>query len=541
MSGLARLRALGPALALAALSLPLVLWRLGSYSLVNGDEALYHAIAERMVESGDWLRLEFKSQHRVYDTFMNAPLQYWARAGLIAAFGSTLWTARILSASFGVATVLLTLRVGERLAGRAAGFAAGLVLLTTLQYVYLHSARTGELETALCFFLLLAAWLFVRALEGRGGFLAHHACVAVLVGLKLPVALVPAAAELACFALVPAARPRFARWLASGLAVLPAALAWHAYQWVILGDSGAEVLSTMLGQASGSVAPQAGAGLTQNVKYYLSVLLFGAYPYAFAYPPALVAVLARARGELERTRWLVLALFTLALFLFYVGVSKHTPWYVVPLYPFLSLFLGSWLAGLAMRGPRPVEIVAIGALAACCAFARLRIASFHPFVGEALWIPMQVRWPDLLGVAPAVGLPLAAAGIAAALLFLARRHGERFSRALALGLGLGLVATGLVRVAAPLRHLGYQSDVARLERDLAERRAAGRPIATPIELPAAPYWVIRYYFADDFDVVVRPRPPSQPSNSRGGIFELVARPERPGRPPPGLTPERSRQ
>jgi hypothetical protein len=33
--------------------------------------------------------------------------------------------------------------------------------------------------------------------------------------------------------------------------------------------------------------------------------------------------------------------------------------------------------------------------------------------------------------------------------------------------------------------------------------------------------VIRYYFADDWDVVVRPRPASRPFNSRGGLFELA--------------------
>jgi 4-amino-4-deoxy-L-arabinose transferase-like glycosyltransferase len=508
---------------------------------VNGDEALYHAIAERMVESGDWLRLDFKSQPRVYDTFMNAPIQYWARATLIAAFGSSLWTARILSALFGVASVLLVWRLGVELAGRAAGFLAGLALLSTLHFVYLHSARTGELETALCFFLLLAAWLFVRALEGRAGFLAHHACLAVILSLKLPLVLAPAAAELAHFATTPAARARFARWAGVGFAVLPVALLWHAVQWLGFGGAGREVLATMLGQAAGTLAPAAGGGLAQNAAYYLGVLLFGAFPWSLAFLPALLGVFVRARDAAERRRWRVLGLYALALFVFFVGVTKRAPWYAIPLYPFLSLFVGAWLAALARSAPRGLELAAIGAIVALGLLARPDIAGFHPFVSEALWIPMQLEWRALPGLRPALALPLAAAALAALLLLAVRAAGERLARALALGLVVGCAGTGLVRVAVPLRHLDHQSDLALLHRELAERSTAGLPVATPIELPSAPYWVIRYYFADDFDVVVRPRPPREPFNSRGGIFELVPRRERPAPAAPGLTPERSAQ
>ena len=41
-----------PCLALGLLSIPIILYGLGSYSLVNGDEHIYHVIARTMVESG---------------------------------------------------------------------------------------------------------------------------------------------------------------------------------------------------------------------------------------------------------------------------------------------------------------------------------------------------------------------------------------------------------------------------------------------------------------------------------------------------------
>ena len=62
--------------ALIVLSIPIIFWGLGSYSVANNDEAYYHSVARTMVDTGNWLRLEFTGEHRLYDTFMNAPLHY---------------------------------------------------------------------------------------------------------------------------------------------------------------------------------------------------------------------------------------------------------------------------------------------------------------------------------------------------------------------------------------------------------------------------------------------------------------------------------
>jgi len=53
---------------------------------------------------------------------MNAALQYSAHGLVMAAFGESMWTARILSARFAVASVLATQRLGRLMTGsRRAG------------------------------------------------------------------------------------------------------------------------------------------------------------------------------------------------------------------------------------------------------------------------------------------------------------------------------------------------------------------------------------------------------------------------------------
>ena len=86
------------AAAVAVVSAAFLFVGLGRYGVVNIDEGIYHGIAERMVETGELHRLDFRGERRVYDTFLNAPLHYWARAGLIATLGSNGFTMRAVSA-----------------------------------------------------------------------------------------------------------------------------------------------------------------------------------------------------------------------------------------------------------------------------------------------------------------------------------------------------------------------------------------------------------------------------------------------------------
>jgi 4-amino-4-deoxy-L-arabinose transferase-like glycosyltransferase len=493
----------GPLL-LVALSIPLILYGLDRYSLVNGDEAVYHGIAEEMVASGDWLRLEFRSQHRVYDSVMNAPLQYWARASLVSLFGSSLWTARILSALFALGSVLLTERVGRRLWGPGAGLLAGLVQLTTLQFVFLHSARTGELEPALAFFLTLAAWRFVCAVDGGGSWLPHHLCLAVLANLKLPMALIPAVAELFAFALHPGARSRMRSWMLVGLALLPLGLGWHLFQLAVLGDAFWQTLATMSGQASGSIAAGPAGGLVSNAAFYLSVLWFGAFPWCLVYP---VAVVRLALASPWAGRWL--ALQGLVVLVFFLAVSKHAPWYIVPAYPLLSLAVGKWLADLCRGAGSLLEGLAASAVLALIVWTADGGIGYDPFVLPAIHIPMPMSWQRFGALGPALGIPLTALGVAA--LAWAARAGGFSAATLGRGFTALLVGWGLLRVALPLGGLDHRSDLARLAEELEQRRATGASLEFPIELPSGSLPLARYYFGEEFRIGLARGEPDRPA------------------------------
>ncbi|NQZ94901.1 MAG: glycosyltransferase family 39 protein [Myxococcales bacterium] len=488
-----------PVLLLVGLATPLLFYGLGRYSVVNGDEAIYHAVAVHMLESGDWLQLVFRGAVREYDTFMNAPLQYWVRAGLIALFGDSAWTMRALSAGMGVGSVWMTWRLGVALGDRRAAFCAGVVQLTTFQFVYLHGARTGELESTLCVLLTLCALFLLRALVEHRGFVAHHVCVALLMSIKLPTAVIPLLAGVAVFALVPSARGRARDSLGTALCVLPLGALWHV--WNVASDPEAflRVAGVMAAQASGQAAITGPPGVFENLRFYATALFFGAFPWSIVYPSALAVLVSRARrGE---TGLRVVGGFILAIAVFYLLIGKRFPWYVISLYPFLSLCVGLWLADLSRARPTGVAL-AIGSLvASLTVFVSVAATSLNPFAEQASRIAMLPAWR----VGPAAG-PLLALTATALLWMAARVAANRWpavrSPGLAVGLGALLLATAGVRVAAPLVHVGHESAVEQLRDELAASRTAGRDIAWPVRVPGSPppVWIARYYLGEHYEL-----------------------------------------
>jgi 4-amino-4-deoxy-L-arabinose transferase-like glycosyltransferase len=475
---------------------------LGRYGIVSMDEGIYHAIAERMVETGDWLSLDFRGERRVYDTFMNAPLHYWARASLIAVFGSNGYTMRALSALFGVLTVLATYGLGCRLVGRGAALLGAVVLLTSFQFLYLHGARTGELDTLVTFLAVAACWAFLRGVEENKSFVPHHLALVVLGMTKLPLVILPIAAELVWLACHPSERRHLRRFVTTGMWMLPVALLWHGGHAWLEHDDAEEVFIAMMGQASGDRdsmgRPTAGPALgpLSNARFYARALLYGSLPWAAAYPFAIAAAFARTPGAAGRRTVLVFAGIAL---LFFVFVSKHFSWYLMPAYPFLSILVGAWLAD-GMRPDAPVWAgLGAGAVAAACLWLSVGALDTNPFDKSAfLPVPGVQRW---LGLGPWIAIPLAGMGWAVAWQASAKRITARSRRGLWIAFAAALFVYASVRVATPLAYLDHRSPLYEIRDRIDRSQASGRPLAYPIHLGNPPVKIARYLFGEDFEIV----------------------------------------
>jgi 4-amino-4-deoxy-L-arabinose transferase-like glycosyltransferase len=310
--------------------------------------------------------------------------------------------------------------------------------------------------------------------------------------------------------------------------LLPLAVAWRAYQLAAYGSAVLAVARTMLEQASGRDVGTSRhhLGALGNLAYYAQAVLTGAYPLSLLHPIALVDLLVRPRDARAASRWRLLALYPTATLAFFALVSKHFPWYVMPVYPFLCVFTGAWLDRLLQSGaPRGVW-VALACAVAVAAWLRPPGLGYDPFQvsGRAL---LPVGWAHWGALGPALGVP-ATAALLAVILALVRARRPRAERVLAGALAACLLGVGLVRVLAPLRFVHYVSPMARLREQVDEARARGESIPYPLvyvkpQREEPDLMKLRYYFSDDF-YIVKP-----PGGSRSAIVYLYERSR--GRPP----------
>jgi len=471
---------------------------LGRYGLVNGDEGFYHAVAVKMVESGDFFRLDFHGEHRLYDTFMNAPLQYWGRVLAVALFGDGPFAMRIQSAAFALASLGLTAAFAARLAGRRAGVLAAAIQLTTFQFVYWHSARTGELETATAFFLTAVAAAFVRYLETGRGLVLHHVCWVLLANWKLPLLLVPVLAEGAAFLLLPAARARFLPWLRAALWVLPLGFAWHLVQLVAHGDGFVAVASQMLAQAGGGAVEAPRHSLLGNAQFYLFAVLYGAFPYSLLYPFAFGSLLLARSG---RDRWLLMGLFIAAVFVFFLLVAKHFRWYWTPAIPLLSICVAVWLDRLARGRPGIAGVGAAGVFLAGLALLDVDVTGANPFAARTPYLPLVTPLRSLVALPLSVqALGLFTLGAAGAVVLRGWR-GHRAGAALASVVLTASLAVGAARVLWPLQHLDHRTEMVQVRERIDAERRAGRSLALPIAIREGGELKVRSLFARDFEIV----------------------------------------
>jgi 4-amino-4-deoxy-L-arabinose transferase-like glycosyltransferase len=373
-------------LVLLVLAAVLDLWALDR----NGWANDYYSAAVRSM-STSWHAFLYNS----FDpagvmTVDKPPLALWVQALSVRAFGWSSWSMLVPQALMGVATVGLAYDLTRRRFGRAAGFVAGLVLVTTPITVAVSRHNNPDALLILC--VVAALWALVRALEdGRTRWLVlSGVCVGLGFETKMGAALLVLPALAAAYLWVaPRGRAVAVRQLlAGGAAMAVVGLAWPVLMWLtpaadrpwISGTSDNSIWSLIMdynglgrldGQAGGPGGAMGGPGGGGGASVFggssgplrlLDASLGGQAGWlvgaALAGGIALV-VLTRLRRSDARTGWLIAAggafLTTAVAFSFAKGIFH--PYYVSELAPFTAVLVGA-AAGVILRGDLPGRIVA---------------------------------------------------------------------------------------------------------------------------------------------------------------------------------------
>jgi 4-amino-4-deoxy-L-arabinose transferase-like glycosyltransferase len=301
--------------------------------------------ARGMVESGDWVVPRYEGV-----PFFDKPaLSYWLMAAAMERLGPTAAAARLVPVLASVGVLLATAWLGALVFDRRSALAGALVLATTL--AFLSFARVAMSDMLLAFWTTLAATLAVLAYGPRPPAWAVPALGAAA-GLgfatKGPIALlVPGIAVLLLlwanrrrpvpFGLLPLAF--------GGLAFAVLGLGWFALAYRRLGTEPLayfffrENLERFAGEAYDVGRP---------LWFYVPAYFAEGLPWSPFLPVALWRLLRSGDGEDRAGAGFLSLGVALALVPFSLSRGK-VDYYLLPLYPALSLLVGRYLARVSWR------------------------------------------------------------------------------------------------------------------------------------------------------------------------------------------------
>jgi 4-amino-4-deoxy-L-arabinose transferase-like glycosyltransferase len=326
---------------------------LGQSRIDDSDEARYGVSAWEMAQSGSLLVTTYGGQPEYWN--LKPPVGYWPMALAFYLFGASPFTLRLPSALFAIGIVALTMALCRRLLNRRVALAAGLIVATTFGFLSHHGARSGDLDSALTFVLVLAISQIPRLAASSGRVIAFAALLAVGFLLKsfaiLPV-LVVAGLYLAWTAGWRRLRPVAS--LAGAALFLAVIAAWALARWHA--DGTPYFLQRMVGEDLLARSLREIDKGTTNPWSYLTSLLDRFAPW----PLLLVGVLL-ARGVAGWRRdwasWSVKGRRAAPLLVLWIGVPlllfslarTHHHWYLDPIYPALAAASACALLSLLSR------------------------------------------------------------------------------------------------------------------------------------------------------------------------------------------------
>lgn len=386
---------------------------LGELGLTDRDEGSNAEAAREMVESGDWVTPTLNGEPR----FAKPVFIYWLMSGAYRLFGVSEFTARLPSAVFGLALLLLHYGFLSRLRDPTTGLVGALMLLVNIEIVAI--GRLALTDSVLIFFTTASLYGFWLGFHGkapdRRWLWLFYAGMAVGTLTKGPIGVaVPLLAVVPYLTLTHQWR-RF--WqigfpVAGLLLFVALAVPWYA---AMLAIHGSRYTTSARADTVGRFLTVIG-GHGGTVFFYVPVLFFGFFPWSGFLPAALHQALRKWRGYWQDRRGerigeagdleLFAALWLAAGFVFFSASATRLPHYIGPLYPAAAILTATyWARGL--RHPETAGlrlsfrlIVVIGSLLGFALAAA-------PFLYAQFLDKISKEFPMAAQVDPGIGPPLA--------------------------------------------------------------------------------------------------------------------------------------
>lgn len=367
--------------------------RLGDLPLANPDEGRYAEIAREMLTSGDWV---LPRLNEVF-YFEKPPLVYWLTAVSMAVFGENAWAARLPNALIALGGILITYAATRRLYGRDAGFAAAVVLGTSVLFFVL--GRILILDMTVSVFMAAALFCFILGVREKPGrtrrlfFYGLYASAALATLSKGLIGFLVSGAVMFFWLLV------FNQWqrlrpfyLPSGaLLFLAIAAPWH----LLAAQRNPDWAHFYFVREHWLRFTTTTHGRYEPWWYFIPVLLAGLFPWTGYLWSSLRCGLAGgwAKRKENADTWFLVTWAAFIFLFFSRSQSKLQP-YILPIFPALAALIGNWIAvqwrGNSLR-PFRVGLVIFSVITVLVGLAAAAVA-IHPGLIREREFAEAARW-----------------------------------------------------------------------------------------------------------------------------------------------------
>lgn len=338
---------------LAIIAASVLLWNLGTGSLASWDEAVYAQISREMLNSGNYMDLTWAGA----PWSDKPPLYMWMTVIFYKIFGVNEFAVRLFSAICGIGTVILTYLFASRLYSRRAGYAAALVLASTLHFIW--ASKVGMLDMALTFFISLSLYCFVVGMERKIYlFFSMLAFGCAFLTKGSGALLIPIILSLYMILEKKLNLIKEPALLAGISVVLIVVGWWHLSAFFHYGNEFVSGYFTkhLFERVTSSVEGHEGTLVT-----YFKVLSNKGRPWGIAAFFIIPAALWRLFTKKEDANVALPAIWAITVMIIFSLVRTKLHWYIVPIYPAVSMLVG-WGADKILN-KRVVPVILICALA----------------------------------------------------------------------------------------------------------------------------------------------------------------------------------
>ncbi|MDD5454636.1 MAG: glycosyltransferase family 39 protein [Candidatus Ratteibacteria bacterium] len=323
---------------IALLYFVVIFLRLDEGSLADWDEATYAEISKEILQTGDWVTLH----HDFNPWFYKPPLLFYLVAITYKFIGISTFSSRFWPALFGLATLMATFFLAEKLFNNKVALLSSLILLTSPQF--LHKSRMLMLDVPVTFFIVLSLYLFVLTQEKREFYYLLGVSLGLGVMTKGPVGLFPIFIILLYLFLTKnfkaVADKNYFRTLMSFLIV---ALPWYLIQIILHGSN--FINNFFLGQIFKRATTAIEMHNYGNL-FYLFVIKNGLYLWFYLLLISLCVILYKHKKTKSNP---FLLSWIIVIFGVFLIAKTKLPWYLIPLYPAFAISISSVFYGLTFR------------------------------------------------------------------------------------------------------------------------------------------------------------------------------------------------